>query len=465
MAKVLLILPHLPQRMGAPYLGQQYVAASLIAAGHEVKCLDLAAVHNTLDEDAAVREAEGFRPHLVGMTLFTLNALHGYRLARRLRHATPLLVAGGPHPTVLPEEPLAHGFDASVVGEGEHAIVALAALAERGADAIAAGLPDIRGVRSVHGDGPPGGVLDDLDGLPYPLTSYPAFDARAYSPDGLVVPGGMMTSRGCPARCTFCANYVTGRAYRFRSTEDILGEMVALSERHGVLHFPFWDDAFTARRPRLNALCDAIEAEPSLAGCTWTCITPGNMVRPEDLRRMRAAGCVAINFGIESGDYNILRVIQKGQRPEHVKAAVRAAKEAGMVTIVNFMFGFPEEGVEELGRTLALMEELAPDTDYFNNRGVLMPFPGTAIYDAHHERYGFTDWWLDPARVPDEPDAFGLSPEETAALLERDPTLDQDFFRYSEPVRELIARCVRFKARHNQGTLDRLRRGLAPSAA
>jgi len=467
MAKVLLILPHLPQRMGAPYLGQQYIAASLVAAGHEVKCLDLAAVRNTLDDDDAVAEVDRFAPQIVGMTLFTLNALRGYRLAARLRGRGPLLVAGGPHPTVLPEEPLAHGFDVSVVGEGERAIVGLAALVDRlaregGGDAdLAEGLRGIRGVRSVHGDGPPGGVLDELDDLPYPLTSYPCFDAEAYSADGLVVPGGMMTSRGCPARCTFCANYVTGRAYRFRSTEDIIGEMVALAEHHGVMHFPFWDDAFTARRPRLNALCDAIEAEPTLGGCTWTCITPGNMVRPEDLRRMRAAGCVAINFGIESGDYNVLRIIQKGQRPEHVKAAVRAAKDAGMVTVVNFMFGFPEEGVDELGRTLALMEELAPHTDYFNNRGVLMPFPGTAIYDANHERYGFGGWWLDEAMIPDEPDAFGLPPAEAAALLERDPTLDRDFFRYTAPVREMIARCVRFKARHNQATVARLQRGAA----
>ena len=474
MAKALLILPHLPQRMGAPYLGQQYIAASLVAAGHEVKCLDLAAVRFTGTDDDAVREVERFAPDLVGMTLFTLNARRGYLLAQRLRGATRLLVAGGPHPTVLPDEPLANGFDVSVVGEGERAIVAIAALLDQseqnghsgqGDAAVAAGLREITGVRTASGHGPPGGVLDDLDALPYPLTSYPAFDASAYSADGMVVPGGMMTSRGCPARCTFCANYVTGRAYRFRSTEDIIGEMVALADHHGVMHFPFWDDAFTALRPRLNALCDAIDAEPALAGCTWTCITPGNMVRPHDLERMRAAGCVAINFGIESGDYNILKAIQKGQRPEHVRAAVRAAKQAGMVTIVNFMFGFPDEGVDELGRTLALMQELAPDTDYFNNRGVLMPFPGTAIYDANHERYGFSGWWLDPARIPDELDTRGLSTDAASALLETDPTLEQDFFRYSEPVREMIARCVRFKAQHNHRTIARLQQQYATTAA
>ncbi len=98
-----------------------------------------------------------------------------------------------------------------------------------------------------------------------------------------------MTSRGCPARCTFCANYVTGRGYRFRSTESILAEMVSLSERWKITNFPFWDDAFTARRPRLEALCDGILASDELSGATWTCITPGNMVKPFDLERLSRA--------------------------------------------------------------------------------------------------------------------------------------------------------------------------------
>ncbi|MEO1268972.1 MAG: radical SAM protein, partial [Myxococcota bacterium] len=390
MARILLIMPHLPQRMGAPYLGQQYIAASLLAAGHEVKAIDASAVWWDKTDDDIVAEAEQFGPDMVGMTLFTYNARRGYLLAKRLRHTTRMLVAGGPHPTVLPDEPLEFGFDVSVSGEGEHTVVALA----RYLDGEAVELGALPGVRFWNGQGPPREALDDLDALAFPLESYPSFDPSWYSPHHMIVPGGLMTSRGCPARCTFCANYVTGRAYRWRSPENVVAEMIALREQYDVTHFPFWDDAFTARRPRLNALCDAIRAEPALSGVTWTCITPGNMVKPRDLARMREAGCVAINFGLESGDYNILKVIRKGQKPEQVKAAVAAAKAEGMITVVNFMFGFPEEGVEELRNTLRLMEELAPSTDFFNNRGVLVPFPGTEIYDVNHARYGFTRWWL-----------------------------------------------------------------------
>lgn len=436
MARALLVLPPLPQPMNAPYLGQQYVAAALLQAGHTVRCLNLAN-HTQADAEAvALDEAQRFRPDLIGFTLFTYNARIGYDLARRLRDSAPVLVAGGPHATALPREPIGHGFDISVAGEGEHAIVAIVSALAHGRS-----VDGVPGAHAREGDGPPYRTIDDLDSLPFAHLSAECFGADAAGHGG--VAGGLMTSRGCPARCTFCANYVTGRAYRWRSAENVVAEMVALRSRWGLSHFPFWDDAFTARRPRLEELCDAISAEPRLGGITWTCITPGNMVLPRDLERMRRAGCVAINFGIESGDRTILKAIQKGQTPERVAAAVKSAKRAGMITIVNFMFGFPGEGLAELANTRALMEELAASTDVFNNFGVLVPFPGTRIYDRWHEAYGFTDWWLDRDRIPG-------APETGERGLERDPALEKDFFQYDPEVRAAIADLVRWKANHNR---------------
>jgi len=469
MAKFLLILPHLQQRMGAPYLGQQYIAAALLAAGHEVLCLDLAALLWRGSEDDAVAKARTFGPDVIGMTLFTYNALAGYQLLARLRAEGlgRLYVAGGPHPTVLPSEVVAHGFDVAVVGEGEKVIVAIAEAVDAPRDLLGSIIDRVRhipGCHTAHGAGPASGFIDDLDSLPLPHTSYPSFDPYLYSAQGHIGVGGMLTSRGCPARCTFCANYVTGRGYRFRSTEHIINEMIQLSRVTQINNFPFWDDAFTARRPRLQSLCKAILASEELAGATWTCITPGNMVRDFDLVMMREAGCLAVNFGIESGDYNILKVIQKGQRPEHVKAAVKAARAAGMMTIVNFMFGFPEEGVTELQNTLDFMHELAPYTNFFNNRGVLVPFPGTVIYDQHVANYDIAGWWLDPARVGDEPNLFAMGANESQTALEVDPTLALDYFRYATPVRDKIAECVRFKALHNQAAIAAMSRRYASSA-
>lgn len=450
MARVLLVLPRLTQSMGVPYLGQQYLASALIADGHEVRACDPSAPYWQGGDAAVVERVESWAPDLVGMTLFTYNALAAYGLAKRLRGATRLLVAGGAHPTACPDEPLAHGFDVSVAGEGERVIRALARSLDEGIS-----LPTLPGVRSQSQQGPAREVLDDLDSLEFPLWSYSAWEPAWYGHEEHLAPGGMMTSRGCPARCTFCANYVTGRAFRWRSPGNVIAEQRALLARYGVTHFSFWDDAFTARRDRLLALCDAMLAEPDLGGTTWSCITPANMVSPADLGRMREAGCVAINFGLESGSARVLGSIRKGQRPERLVASVRAARNEGMSTVVNFMFGFPDETLDELKCTLDLMHALSEHTDFFNHRGVLVPFPGTDIYEQWHEERGFSEWWLEPERLAEEPELRAMDPRQSQAWLEYDPTLDQNFFHYSDPVREMIAACVRFKAQHNEATTRR----------
>lgn len=409
--------------------------------------MDLAAARLTDSNEDAVTMAESWSPDMIGMTLFTHNAADGYGLAKRVRPATRLLVAGGPHATVCPDEVLGFGFDVAVLGEGELAVVELARWLDDGSKEA---LPKVSGCYGQGTEDMPASPIENLDELPFPFESYPCFDAKAYSPTSTVVTGGLVTSRGCPARCTFCANYVTGRGYRWRSAANVVAEMVELREKYHTTHFPIWDDAFTASRSRVGDLCDAILAEPALGGVTWTCITPANMVKSNDLAHMRKAGCVAINFGIESGDKNILKVIKKGQRPDQVKQSVKAAKAEGMTTIVNFMCGFPEEGIKELDNTLDLMRALADNTDVFNHRGVLVPFPGTVIYDQNHAKFGFTGWWLDSKYVPEEPNLFALEPGEAQEYLEHDPVLDLDFFHYSDKVREKIAECVLYKARHNQ---------------
>jgi len=354
----------------------------------------------------------------------------------------------------MPGEPVRHGFHLSLAGEGEHAIGRIAAFVDGEGS-----LDGIAGLSTQECIGTPAQSIANLDALPHPHEAYKTYDLTTYDPTGnAVVPGGLMTSRGCPARCTFCANYVTGRIYRYRSSQHIVEEMRLLRRQYGINTFPFWDDAFTALRPRLRELCDAIEAESELDGITWSCITPGNMIKPIDLERMREAGCVSVNFGIESGDPTILKAIQKGQHPNDIRAAVKSAKAAGMITVVNFMFGFPQEGTDELKRTLDFMVELSELTDYFNTRGVLVPFPGTRIYDRWADTYELRDWWLDINNVPIEPDFS--DPDDLLDYQETDPTLALDFFRYSDQVREAVEECVRFKAQHNRRTIKQLQQGL-----
>src|SRR5262249_39314186 len=141
MTRVLLVNPPSPEQLGSPLLGQQYVAASLLAEGCEVRVIDAAARYADFDIERIIAEVETFAPAIVGVALFTRWVWHAYRLVERLRGRAPLLVAGGAHTTVCAREVLEHGFDVAVVGEAEVTVAALVRAVGAGSS-----LSDIPGV-------------------------------------------------------------------------------------------------------------------------------------------------------------------------------------------------------------------------------------------------------------------------------------------------------------------------------
>ncbi|MEZ5352963.1 MAG: radical SAM protein [Bryobacteraceae bacterium] len=461
--RVLLINPPSPEQLGSPLLGLQYVAASLLAEGCEVRVIDAAARHFARDpghdEAWIAREAAAFAPQLIGVSLFTRWVWHAYRLIDHLREGPWTLVAGGAHTTVRPEETLRHGFDLALTGEAEQSLVRVVRWLD-GRDDVA----HIPGAvfRPPGGPlvyGPPAQFAEDLDALPPPYLAQSLFDPAWYDLDGRdTAPGGILTSRGCPARCTFCANHVTGRRFRHRSPESIIDEIDAWHGLCGLTHFPCWDDALTANPARLEALCGAIERDVRFP-FSFSAITRANMVTPALLRAMRRAGLNHVNFGVESGDDTILQAIKKGIRTDHVVRALEWAKEEGLVTACNFMLGFPQEAPAALERTLRFMDRIAPMVDAFSTMGVVVPFPGTPIYDDYHFEHRFTDWWLNPSYSRYTPPPPMADAERYHRYYIDDANLELDFFHYSGDTKRLIRDCLCYKAEHN------LRRmGLLPAS-
>ena len=457
MPRVVLINPPSPERLGSPLLGLQYVAAALLARGCEVHVIDAAARYFEHDAAWVAAEAMAFGPDMIGFGLFTRWVWHAYRLADAFRGTASLLVAGGAHTTVRADEALEHGFDVAVIGEAEETIGEIVDHLE-GRKA----LERIRGIRYRAADGeirggPPAVAVSNLDTLPKPVAAQHLFDPAWYDPASTsVIPGGVLTSRGCPARCTFCANYVTGRAFRFRSAADVSEELNLYHERFGAIFFPFWDDALTAHKRRLYELCDAL-AEKIEFPLRFSAITRATMVRPELLRRMKQAGLVAVNFGVESGDDAVLRAIKKGVKTDHVVRALEWSKEEGLHTACNFMLGFPQETPAALERTLAFMERIAPLVDSFSTLGVVVPFPGTPLYDDYHVEHGFTDWWLreDYSRYSAPPPLDDF--DRFYRHYVDDANLDLDFFNYTPELRALIRACLKFKAEHNLSRMGLLK--------
>ncbi|MBL8472567.1 MAG: B12-binding domain-containing radical SAM protein [Rhodocyclaceae bacterium] len=455
--RVLLINPPSPERLGAPLLGLQYVAAALLRTGCEVRVIDAAARLFPHDHAWIVDQVRAFAPRFVGMSLFTRWVWHAYRLAADLKDCGFMLVAGGAHATVCPEEPLAHGFEVVLSGEAELSIVQFVQALRAGETPAHVGGSHWRDAEGLIAHGPPVQFVENLDALASPLLAQPLFEAAWYDARaGAVTPGGVVTSRGCPARCTFCANAVTGRGFRYRSAESVVDELEDWHAQSGANFFPFWDDAFTAKIPRLTGLCEAFTSRLSFP-LQFSAITRAGLVTPDLLRMLRRAGLVHVNFGVESGDDEILRIIKKGLRTEQVVRALEYAKAEDLSTACNFMLGFPDDTPASLERTLRFMQRIAPLVDTFSTLGVVIPFPGTALYDMHHETFGFTEWWLQERCSHYQPLPACDGGADFMRLYADDPTLELDFFRYDAPTRALIRECLRFKAEHNlrrMGMLD-----------
>ncbi len=385
----------------------------------------------------------------MGLHIKTLEAQPAYAAAAELRRKyAGKLVAGGPHASVCATEALRNGFDFVVRGEAESSLPELAsALANKLDLARILGISwNDRGLLRHNTDRP---FRTDLDALPDPLSALDAFDPQAYGAKQPVAPAGLLSSRGCPAACTFCANNVTGRKFRFHSPERVAAESTRMRDDFGVPAFSFFDDSFAVGRTRIEKLCRALEP----IGVQWTCTAhPSHLDRPV-IERMKRAGCGGLDIGLESGDADRLERIGKGVTTERALEVLGWAQDLGLHTVVNLMVGWPDETESELEATLAFIERAAPLAGGFNARGVLVPHPGTEIYERYHARFGFSEWWLCEAPIPYQPFPEAWTSEEVERAYAADPALDRNFFDHSLARQALMTEVLEQKARH---TLARL---------
>lgn len=438
MAKVFLVNPPSPEPVKTPLLSFCHLAASLRAGGHEVALVDASAPHAPTD---LVARIAAFAPDLVGLHLKTLHVQPAYALAQELAERWPL-VAGGPHATIRPSEVLAHGFRYAIRGEGEKSLVELA-------DAIdgTRELSSILGLawtdRGMIRTNATRGFDSELDALAPPLSALDLFDPAWYGATTTLPPAGLLSSRGCPAACTFCSNDVTGRKFRYRSAASVTAELAALRARFGLVGFSFFDDSFAVGKRRVRELSAAIAG---VGGLYWTCTAHPAHLDRDVLEDMQRGGCAGIDIGMESADPGMLVRIGKGVTVERVLDVLGWCRDLGIHAVVNLMFGWPDETDAELGATIAFLERATPIAGGFNARGVVVPYPGTAIYEEHHERFGFTDWWLREPPLAYRPFPTSWDEAEIARAYADDPALDRNFFRHPPHRVELIRAALAAKA-------------------
>jgi anaerobic magnesium-protoporphyrin IX monomethyl ester cyclase len=455
-ARILLVYP--PSRTQSHFscpMGMLMLAAVLEKAGYRVHLLDANAAGRRLTAVQIVAAAAEMRPDVIGMTLVTPLVKEAYQLAESLRGCGAKLVAGGPHATLLPDEPLDHGFDAAVVGEGEPTVVeAVEALLGR------APLETVKGLVYRGGDGrvrhnEPRPPVADLDALPAParhLVCPTDFGATAD------VHSQILTSRGCPARCGYCAGGLFGKKFRFRSADAVVDEMISLHRDYGTRHFHFVDDAMSMDRDRMRRICGRLIDER--LGFTWHMMTRIDAVDEELLDLAAKAGCVQIDYGVESGNPDTLKKIHKPHTVEMARRVIPMTRRRGIRPVVFFILGFPWETPQAADATLELMRDLAPHVEFLPAiASILIPFPGTELYDRYKDEYGFAEWWLGDERTYDAPRTGTHAFYETV-MYRMGAVLDADFFRYTPEMKAKIHEIFRFMYAANSR-----RRGLLFRAA
>lgn len=370
-------------------LGTLYVAAMLKQAGIEVRFINGA----FSSREQILAELSSFAPRLVGIYATAFGWPRALQAAADIRERLPasFICAGGPYPIAMQTQALSAQdscLDAVVTGEGEHTLLEAAQRLARG--------ESLRGVRGliVNEGGElivndPRPLIEDLDTLPFPARELLGDEGRCLPPPATyrrAPVAVMITSRGCNRRCIYCFQtdkhrQAGKRGIRFRSVDNVIAEIRQLLHQ-GYREIKFIDDTLAADYDRLMHLTREIRRQG--LDFSWFASVCSNQVDKPLLRAMKAAGCWAVLIGAESGVQRNLNTLRKAITLDHVRAAVKAAKEVGLFVQTPFIIGIPGENREDVLKTIDFAVELDPDIANFH---ALTAFPGTELYDRQ-DKFG-----------------------------------------------------------------------------
>lgn len=321
---------------------------------------------------------------MIGITSTTGIIKKAYQIGQICRKYFPgsLIVFGGVHPTFMAEEVISQPFvDVVAVGEGEITTVELLAgknLSE--IDGIVYKIKSPEGEKIITNQ--PRKRILNLDALPMPAYDLlPIEKYRAAKGSYKRSPAmSMMTSRGCPGRCTFCSKTL-GKVMVFKSAAKIFEEIKYLIDNYGIKQIIFYDDTFTVFKANVIKLCDLLfENKIDL---TWTCFARVDYIDLAMLKKMKQAGCHQIMYGVENINEQVLKNIKKEINLDQIKNAVAWTKKAGIECRLAFMVGNPGDNLEVIKENIKFVNKLDPDLLVVN---ITTPFPGTEMYKWADEK-------------------------------------------------------------------------------
>jgi radical SAM superfamily enzyme YgiQ (UPF0313 family) len=356
-----------------PPLGLALLAAIWDRQGHTSQIIDAAVLQLSIPEIiAGINSSADF----VGVTATTPDITSAIKIARLVREKLPdtKIIMGGVHPTVFHEKLVRDNIcDMVVRNEGEIPITELA----KGTPLNL--IPNLtwRNSQNEVVINPDSAKHVDLDSLPFPAYDklpmhlyHSALGAARKQPSI-----GMITSRGCPGKCTFCFSAMFGSQIRFMSPVRIIDHIEHLQQNYGIREISFYDDTFTASNKNIAELCHLILAKK--IKLSWSCFARADTVTPELLLLMKKAGCHQIMFGFESSDEKILKIINKRINFSEFQNAITWTRAAKINIRGAFMLGNPGETEHSMEKTISYAKNTGIKFAVFN---ITTPYPGTILY-------------------------------------------------------------------------------------
>jgi len=363
-----------------PPLQTLIVAALLRERGHSVAVCDVTLA--AFADDAFEAALERHRPRVVGVVEDNFNFLTkmclmrnrelAFRMAAGARRAGVATFVNGADATDHAAEYLGTGFDFVIAGEPEGAIGDVLDTQQRGRVLRAPRVP--------------------LDSLPDP--AWDLIDIDEYRLAWKQTHGyfsiNLVSSRGCPYRCNWCAKPVFGAGYSFRSPERVAREMGFVKRELGAEHVWFADDIFALSPQWTRAFADAVESAG--ARLPFKMQSRCDLMTRDTVGALKRAGCAEVWMGAESGSQKILDAMDKGTRVEHIYQARENLRRHGIRACLFLQFGYPGETWEDIEKTIRMVRETAPDDVGIS---VAYPLPGTRFHARVAEELGEKANWRD----------------------------------------------------------------------
>jgi radical SAM superfamily enzyme YgiQ (UPF0313 family) len=363
--------------------------------GWQVSIFDVNALRPSRDQ--IVETLKGLSWDVVGISgLITTYSFQNWLIhtLKKLNPGAPVISGGGL--TTSSSELLfdKSSVDITVLGEGEQTMLELCRALKTGGD-----LSGISGIWfRQNGEivkTPARKNIAKLDEIPFPAWDLLPMEIYLENPiwgdvatnssgfrNDVSVKRSMniISSRGCPFGCHYCYHLFGRSNYRFRSAQNVINEIEALVDRFGVDFIGFVDDNMMASEKRLLEFCDLMEEKKFPV--TWGCHGRVTSATPPVLKRMAAAGCVWIGYGIESGSQKILDRMNKKATVSQAKQAVIHTRNAGIFANTTFIFGYPGETLETIQETINFKKELDIKCGSF----FATPYPGTPLYESIQDK-------------------------------------------------------------------------------